>query len=137
MHRLPVDNGAALMVGATPPPYHGSIMMFKALMESTLRERFRLLHMDISDHRDLKNLGRLDLENVRLGLQHTLDCYRVLKREQPELAYVPVVAAVEAPASARPAGLIEIALGTMIVRVPPEVDGRLLAKVLRAVKAAM
>jgi transposase len=55
-----------------------------------------------------------------------------------ELAFVPVVAAVEAPpASARPAGLIEIALGDVVVRVPPEVDGRLLAKVLRAVKAAM
>ena len=55
-----------------------------------------------------------------------------------DLAFVPVVAAAEAPpASARPAGLIEIALGTMIVRVPPEVDGRLLAKVLRAVKAAL
>ena len=55
-----------------------------------------------------------------------------------ELAFVPVVAAAEAPpASAKPAGLIEIALGTMIVRVPPEVDGRLLAKVLRAVRAAM
>ena len=55
-----------------------------------------------------------------------------------ELAFVPVVAAAEAPpAPARPAGLIEIALGAMVVRVPPEVDGRLLAKVLRAVKAAM
>ena len=55
-----------------------------------------------------------------------------------DLAFVPVVAAAEAPpASARPAGLIGIALGTMIVRVPPEVDGRLLAKVLRAVQAAL
>jgi hypothetical protein len=54
------------------------------------------------------------------------------------LAFVPVVAAAEAPpASARPAGLIEIALRTMIVQVPPEVDGRLLPKVLRAVKAAL
>jgi hypothetical protein len=49
-----------------------------------------------------------------------------------------VVAAAEAlPASGRPAGLIEIACGRMTVRVPPEVDGRLLAKVLRAVKAAV
>jgi transposase len=37
--------------------------------------------------------------------------------------------------SAPPAGLIEVALGGAVVRVPPEVDGRLLAKVLRAVKA--
>ena len=55
-----------------------------------------------------------------------------------ELALVPVVAAAEAlPAPARPPGLIEIALGVLVVRVPPEVDGRLLAKVLRAVKAAL
>ena len=38
-------------------------------------------------------------------------------------------------ASAAPAGLIEVALGDAVVRVPPDVDGRLLAKVLRAVKA--
>jgi transposase len=37
--------------------------------------------------------------------------------------------------SAPPAGLIEVALGGAVVRVPPEVYGRLLAKVLRAVKA--
>ena len=57
-----------------------------------------------------------------------------------ELAFVPVVVrtAAEAPPvanSAPPAGIIEIALGAAVVRVPPEVDRRLLAKVLRAVKA--
>ena len=54
-----------------------------------------------------------------------------------DLSFVPVVAAgADAPfASARPAGLIEVALGGAVVRVPPEVDGRLLAKVLRALKA--
>ena len=34
-----------------------------------------------------------------------------------------------------PVGMIEVVLGGAIVRVPPEVDGRLLAKVLRAVKS--
>jgi transposase len=54
-----------------------------------------------------------------------------------ELSFVPVVAAGAdaASASARAAGLIEIALGGAVVRDPPEVDGRLLAKVLRALKA--
>ena len=56
-----------------------------------------------------------------------------------ELAFVPVVrTASEAPpvaSSAPPAGLIEVVLGDAIVRVPPAVDLRLLAKVLRAVKA--
>src|SRR5262249_54475894 len=86
----PAHRPTVLMVGATPPPYHGSIMMFAALMASPLRERYRLLHLDISDHRDLENIGRLDLENVRLGFRHAWECLRLLRREQPELVYVPV-----------------------------------------------
>jgi hypothetical protein len=56
----------------------------------------------------------------------------------PELSFVPVVGATDAPpaaTSAAPVGIIDVALGGAIVRVPPEVDGKLLAKVLRAVKS--
>ena len=66
-----------------------------------------------------------------------------------ELSFVPVIAAAdasslpeesidEAPASAcaGSSGMIEVELGGAVVRVPPDVDGKLLAKVLRAVKAA-
>ena len=56
-----------------------------------------------------------------------------------ELSFVPVVAigadARSAAPSAVPSGIIEVALGGALVRVPPEVDGKLLAKVLRAVKS--
>jgi transposase len=58
-----------------------------------------------------------------------------------ELAFVPVVRtttdAPPAETSAAPAGIIEVALDCAIVRVPPDVDGKLLAKVLRAVKAVV
>ena len=50
-----------------------------------------------------------------------------------ELAFVPVVGT--AAEAAPPAVMIEVALGDALVRVPAEVDGRLLAKVLRAVQA--
>ena len=56
-----------------------------------------------------------------------------------ELSFVPVVRtttdAPPAETAAAPAGIIEVALGGAVVRVPPDVDGRLLAKVLRAVRA--
>jgi transposase len=53
-----------------------------------------------------------------------------------ELSFVPVVGAADAPPAATAvASVIEVALGGALVRVPPEVDGRLLAKVLRAVKS--
>jgi transposase len=53
------------------------------------------------------------------------------------LAFVPVVtdAAAAPPASTTAAGLIEVVLGDAVVRVPPDADGRLLAKVLRVVQA--
>ena len=63
------------------------------------------------------------------------------------LSFVPVIASAEAPpptapahgapaeTSAAPAGVIEVALGEAVVRVPPGADAKLLAKVLRAVKA--
>ncbi len=65
-----------------------------------------------------------------------------------ELSFVPVITAqalsptasahgVPAATSAPTAGMIEVALGGAVVRVPPEVDGKLLAKVLRAVKAVV
>jgi transposase len=53
-----------------------------------------------------------------------------------ELSFVPVVGATDAPpADTSVAPVIEVALGGAVVRVPPEVDGKLLAKVLRAVKS--
>jgi transposase len=56
-----------------------------------------------------------------------------------ELSFVPVVASEgDAPrvdSSTRPTGIIEVVLGGAVVRVPPEVDGKQLAKVLRAVKS--
>jgi transposase len=55
-----------------------------------------------------------------------------------ELSFVPVVASeANAPAGAPSAvpTVIEIALGDAVVRVRPEVDGKVLAKVLRAVKS--
>jgi len=62
------------------------------------------------------------------------------------LSFVPVIAAdmplpsgstheAPTPTSAGPTAVIEVALGGAVVRVAPGVDGRLLAKVLRAVKA--
>jgi len=64
-----------------------------------------------------------------------------------ELSFVPVITAAEALSPTAPthevpaatcaptAGMIEVALGGAVVRVPPAVDGKQLAKVLRAVKS--
>src|SRR3954464_14406340 len=80
----------ALMIGAAPPPYNGSIMMFWTLMTSSLKDHFRLVHLDISDHRGLENIARLDFRNVYLALRHSLDCILALRQERPDIVYVPI-----------------------------------------------
>lgn len=53
-----------------------------------------------------------------------------------ELSFVPMLAAApEVQAAAPSEATIEVVLGGAVVRVPPGVDGRLLAKVLRTVKS--
>jgi transposase len=53
-----------------------------------------------------------------------------------ELSFVPMIAAApEVEAAAPSEAAIEVALSGAVVRVPPGVDGRLLAKVLRAVRS--
>jgi hypothetical protein len=54
-----------------------------------------------------------------------------------ELSLVPVVGATDASPAEASAGPGGVALGGAVVRVPSEVDGRLLAKVLRAVKSVV
>jgi transposase len=66
-----------------------------------------------------------------------------------EAAFVPVVAASDlsaargphdeapAPPGAAASQTIEVVVGDAVIRVPPDGDGKLLAKVLRAVKAAV
>jgi len=78
------------MIGAAPPPYNGSIMMFWTLMTSSLKDHFRLVHLDISDHRGLENIARLDFRNVYLALRHSLDCFLALRQERPDIVYVPI-----------------------------------------------
>jgi glycosyltransferase involved in cell wall biosynthesis len=85
-----VEPPTALMIGAVPPPYHGSNVLFDSLLASPLKDRFRLVHVDLSDPRDLSNLGRLDVQNVRIGAANVAACYRALRRERPAIVYVGV-----------------------------------------------
>jgi transposase len=52
-----------------------------------------------------------------------------------ELSFVPMIAAAPQVEAAPSEAAIEVALGGAVVRVPPGVDGKLLAKVLRAVRS--
>lgn len=68
--RVAAQPGRLVVVGPLPPPYHGASVSTGLLVSSeTLRQRFVLEHVDISDRRDGRsNIGRWDLENVTGGV---------------------------------------------------------------------
>ena len=58
-----------LLIGSIPPPVHGSNVYFNSLLNSKIRDEFEIAHLDISDHRDLSNLSKLDFTNVTLAFK--------------------------------------------------------------------
>src|SRR5581483_6152026 len=83
---------AVLIVGPIPPPAHGVAVFTLALLSSSLRSCFRIIHLDTSDRRTLANIGRLEFRNVVLAFWHSLRFQWLILREKPDLIYMPVAA---------------------------------------------
>lgn len=79
-----------ILTGSIPPPYHGSSIYFSNLLNSRMKEEFNVSHLDISDHRNLDNLSRLDFTNIYLALKNIFKLFKMLRRKKPELVYIPV-----------------------------------------------
>ncbi len=92
-----MTNGAAsglprvVVVGPLPPPTHGHMVVTQRVLTSPiLRERFTILHVDISDHSDLDGIGRWSARNAWLGIVHAGRLLRTLSRRRPDLVYLPL-----------------------------------------------
>ena len=79
-----------LLVGSLPPPQHGSNLYFQSLLLSDLRERFSISHLDLSDHRSLDNIGRLDFLNVYFAVRNVVNLAVLSRKLKPDLVYVPI-----------------------------------------------
>ena len=84
-----VDRQALIVVGALPPPANGMTIMTGTVLGSRLASRYRIVHVDLSDHRDIANVGRFDARNIALALMHGLRFALALARGA-RLAYVPI-----------------------------------------------
>lgn len=79
-----------LILGSLPPPYIGPNFATKLILNSTLQQSFNLIHLDTSDHRDLKTLGVIDLKNIYLTIKHYgLLLFMILKKN-PDMIYIPI-----------------------------------------------
>jgi glycosyltransferase involved in cell wall biosynthesis len=77
-----------ILIGAIPPPYHGTNVSNKRILNSKVKNIYNLYHLDISDHRDLDNLGRIDAINVFQGIKNLSKLFFLVLRTKPDLAYL-------------------------------------------------
>ncbi len=79
-----------LIIGSLPPPYHGCNVFVENLLRSDLSRRFDLIHLDTSDRRNLENISRFDLTNVRLAFRHLFSLITVCVKHHPGLAHLSI-----------------------------------------------
>lgn len=80
-----------LLYGTVPPPYHGSAVMIRALLNSTsVNLHFQLIFQDITDKRDISNIGQWDWRNIWLAFKHGFEFLFKLLFHRPDMVYVPI-----------------------------------------------
>lgn len=77
-------------IGALPPPYHGVTVFNERLLNSRIADICELYHLDISDKRNLDNLGKVDLQNTYLALKNLWDLIKLCFSKKPDLVYLPI-----------------------------------------------
>lgn len=79
-----------LFLGAVPPPYMGPTLATEVILNSSLRERFELIHLDTSDHREIDTLGAFDFLNFYLALKFYCVLLWKIICHRPALVYIPI-----------------------------------------------
>lgn len=77
-----------VIIGSVPPPYHGSNVALKSVLESRIQDAFDITHIDTSDRRDASNIGQLDMGNVTLGLKAARDSFLTCLKKKPDGFYI-------------------------------------------------
>ncbi len=85
MHRPKI-----IFLGPVPPPYMGPTVATEIILRSALKDRFSLIHLDTSDHRDLSTLGAVDFGNIYLAIKHYYLLLWLVLSRWPKIVYIPI-----------------------------------------------
>ena len=79
-----------IFFGKLPPPYIGPAVATQILLNSSLKDEFELIHLDLSDPREIDTLGRFDFTNFYLAFKQYFNLTRLILKHKPDLVYIPV-----------------------------------------------
>lgn len=83
-----MEEMAILVVGPTPPPFHGVAVAVQTLLQSDLVKRFRTYHLDLADRRGIQHVNKPDLHDVILFIRQWLKLVRMLIGTCPAVSYL-------------------------------------------------
>jgi len=79
-----------IIIGKLPPPYIGPAVATQTILNSKLSDKYRLIHLDTSDHRAIDTLGKFDFWNFYIPIKsYILLIYYIIKTK-PSLVYTTV-----------------------------------------------
>jgi glycosyltransferase involved in cell wall biosynthesis len=85
-----MDKKKVIILGKLPPPYIGPAIATRIILDSDLRNRFELIHLNTKINEELSAFGRIRFGKIlkNLGLYRRL--IRLIKAHRPDLILVPV-----------------------------------------------
>lgn len=79
-----------LILGKLPPPFMGPAIATSILLNSGLKDRYHLIHLDIRAHTDINQLGRFSFKKVFRNLSIYSRLHNIIRKEKPELVLIPI-----------------------------------------------
>lgn len=76
-----------LVVSPTPPPYSGPEVMTAHLLQSSLKDKYELIHFNISKNREVSTKARFDRVNVVYGLLQPMMLFGLMLKHKPDAIY--------------------------------------------------
>lgn len=77
-----------LLIGPTPPPFHGVAVAVQTLLQSCVVEQFRVWHLDLADRRGIQHVNKPDMHDVSLFVKQWLRLLGMLACGCPTLTYL-------------------------------------------------
>ncbi len=80
-----------IIVGPLPPPSIGPAIATRGMLQSALfKQRFEILHLDISDREGHKDIGRWSIRNVLLALRHGFEALSLVWKRPRSVLYLSI-----------------------------------------------
>ncbi len=84
------EHPTLLILGPTPPPYHGVSVAMQTVYRSDIMKRFNVILLDTADRRDISHVENPDIYDVVLFVQQFFKNICLLVRHRPGLFYIPI-----------------------------------------------